>query len=301
MAALFAILPIFLLIVLGYGLCRFGVLTPDLAKGVGVVAFKLFLPCVLLTGLASAPLDQGFSAGLLLSYFVPALAVFVLCNVLLHRHFAMATSLGLCASFSNNVLIGLPLVATLFGDEGLIYTFSVLAFHSLVLFTFQSVYTSFAGGEVFNLKGFLSNLANPLVIGILIGIAINLSDTSLPDSIDHVLHWMADAALPCALIVLGANLSTFRLLPGRLAILLTTVKLLVMPAMVLLICLLVGLDPLARAVLVVMAANPAGVNVLAFARRADDVKISSSTIMFSTVVSVVTLPMWMALVSAIGH
>ncbi|GGJ83939.1 AEC family transporter [Pseudomonas matsuisoli] len=299
MAALNAILPIFLLIMLGYGLCRFGVLTPDLAKGVSVVAFKLFLPCVLLTGLATARLDQGFSPGLLLAYFIPALGVFVCTSLYMHRRFGMATSLGLCACFSNNVLIGLPLVATLFGDQGLIYTFSVLAFHSLLLFTFQSLYTSFAGAEAFSMKGFLTNLANPLIVGILIGITINVSGISLPGAVDHVLHWMADAALPCALIVLGANLSTFRLMPSRLAVGLTVVKLVLMPAAVLLVSVLVGLNPLARAVLIVMAANPAGVNVLAFARTPGDVKISSSTILVSTAFSIVTLPLWMAIASAI--
>ncbi|WP_462383976.1 AEC family transporter [Pseudomonas sp. Marseille-QA0892] len=300
MAALDAILPIFLLIVLGYGLCRANVLPADTAKGISLLAFKLFLPCVLLTGLADAPLREGFSPTLLLAYFVPALAVFIVTNIVVQRRFGVATSLGLAASYSNNVLIGIPLIGALFGDAGLIYTFSILTFHALTLFSFQSVYTAASGAGGFDKRALMQNLANPLLIGILIGLTINLTGITLPDSVDHVLHWMAKAALPCALIMLGMNLSTFKLKPSQTAVVLSVVKLVAMPAAVLLLCLAAGLNPLARAVLVLMAANPAGVNVLAFARTPDDVRINSSTVLVTTVVSVISLPAWMALLDWIG-
>ncbi|WP_241091186.1 AEC family transporter [Pseudomonas viridiflava] len=59
MAVLQAILPVFLLIVLGYVLGKRKTLTVESTKALSVLAFKLFLPMVLFTGMVKAPLHDG--------------------------------------------------------------------------------------------------------------------------------------------------------------------------------------------------------------------------------------------------
>src|SRR5690606_36634483 len=78
MAALQAILPIFLLILLGYWIGRRPWLTSDAASGLSTLTFKLFMPLVLFTGIARANLAEGLSPHLLLAYFLPALGLFAL-------------------------------------------------------------------------------------------------------------------------------------------------------------------------------------------------------------------------------
>lgn len=293
MAVSQAILPIFLLIVLGYVLGRRKALTPDSTKALSNLAFKLFMPMVLFTGMAKAPLHDGLDIRILAAYFVPALMVFALVNLVNHRFAGKPTPFGLTASFSNNVLIGIPMIAGLFGNPGLVLLFTVIAVHSLLLFSFQSLYDSFAGNEPFNSRSLIASLANPMIIGLLLGVALNLSGLALPDWADHLTTWLAQAALPCALIVLGANLSSYRLTPSAEALGITFAKLALMPLLVLLACIVLGIEGMPRAVLVLMAAGPSGVNVLGFARTVPDVQKTSSAICLTTILSAGTLPLWM--------
>lgn len=286
------ILPIFLLIILGYGLARRGPLKPDVNKAMGSITFTLFMPMVLFTGMATAPLHEGLNLTVLAAYFIPALLIFALVNGVTHCFVGHPTPYGLTAAFGNNALIGIPLVAGLFGNGGLVLLFTVLAVHSLLLFSFQSLYNSFAGDEPFKASTLVKSLANPMIIGLLAGVALNLSGLHLPGPIWQLAQWLSNAALPCALIVLGANLAGFRLKPSVEALGMTFAKLLLMPLLVLLICLPLGLHGMPRAVLVLMAAGPCGVNTLGFARSLEDSQKASSAICLTTVISAVTLPGW---------
>jgi malonate transporter len=294
-AVLQAILPIFALIVLGYILGRRQWLGNQTARELGNLTFKLFMPMLLFSGIAKAALDEGFSPALLLAYFVPALGIFAAVNLIGHRLRGRPTPFGLTAGFSNNVLVGIPLVASLFGSPGLVYVFTVLAFHSLLLFSFQSLYGALAAQEAVNVRSLLLNLANPMIVGLLLGVLLNLSGLQLPAPLEHLTQWLAQAALPCALIVLGVNLSNYRLRPSREALGIVFAKLLVFPLAVLVLCAALGLGPLASSVLTAMAACPSGVNVFGFVRHPEDSGVVSSAITLSTLLAALTLPLWVFL------
>jgi predicted permease len=297
MVVVLAIMPVFGLIVLGYVLGRRQWLTPESMVGLTKLAFQVFMPAVLFTGIAKADLRHGLSPMLLLGYFGPVLLIFLSVNLIVHWRRREPTAFGLTASYSNNVLIGIPLVASLMGPENLVYVFAVLALHSLALFSLQSFYIAFGGTERVSTRELLSSLANPLIIGLMLGAALNISELTLPAPVWQIAMWLAQAGLPCALIVLGVNLSRYRLRPSFSVLSLTAIKLLVFPFVVWALCLwLPGLNNAARSVLMLMAACPSGVNVLAFARTAEENRVVSSTVFLSTVLAGVTVPLWMALV-----
>ncbi|ARU87410.1 AEC family transporter [Pseudomonas sp. M30-35] len=297
MPAVLAILPIFGLIVLGYLLGWRQWLSTETAAGLANITFKLFMPTLLFAGIAKAPLDDGLSITLLLAYFLPVVVVFSTVNFIVHRQRGVATPLGLAATFSNNVLVGIPIVTTLMGHDGLGYLFAILVFHSLTLFSMQSFYAAFGSPEKVNVRALLKNLANPMIIGLLLGALLNLSGWTAPEPLWKMVTWLGQAALPCALIVLGASLSRFRLRPSGSVLALTTIKLVAFPALVWWFSsLLPQLNDGARSVLVLMAACPSGVNILGFAKTQDDVRSVSSTVFLSTVLGALTLPVWVLLV-----
>lgn len=297
MPAVLAILPIFGLIVLGYLLGWRQWLSVESAAGLANITFKLFMPTLLFVGIAKAPLADGLSATLLLAYFLPVIVVFAAVNVIVHRQRGMATPLGLAAAFSNNVLVGIPLVTTLMGHDGLVFVFAILVFHSLTLFSMHSFYAAFGSSERVKLGVLLKNLANPMIIGLGLGALLNVSGWVVPEPLWKMATWLGQAALPCALIVLGASLSRFRLRPSTTVISLTAAKLLVFPALVWWFSgLLPDLSSGARSVLVLMAACPSGVNILGFAKTQEDIRSVSSTVFLSTVLAALTLPIWVLLV-----
>jgi predicted permease len=207
MLVVLAILPIFVLIVLGYLLGWRQWLSAESAAGLANITFKLFMPTLLFAGIAKASLGDGLSPMLLLAYYLPVLLVFSLVNLLAHRQRGTATPLGLTAVFSNNVLVGIPLVTSLMGPEGLVYVFAILVFHSLTLFSLQSFYAAFGVQERVNGWALLKNLANPMIIGLLLGALLNVSGLRVPEPLWRVIEWLAQAALPCALIVMGASMT----------------------------------------------------------------------------------------------
>lgn len=294
-----AILPIFGLIMLGYVLGWRHWLAGEAANGLANITFKLFMPAVLFTGIARAHLSDGMSPMLLLAYFGPVLAVFIGVGLVSHRLLGRASPLGLTAAYSNNVLVGIPLVTTLLGPASLVYVFAILVFHSLILFSLQSFYNAFGSSQKVSGTALLKNLANPLIVGLLLGALLNVVGFDLPQPVWRVADWLAQAALPCALIVLGISLSRYRLRPSATALGLTLIKLGVFPLLVWYISgLLPGLSHAARSVLVLLSACPSGVNVLAFVVNQEDTRAVSSTVFLSTVLAAFSLPAWMLLMSA---
>lgn len=291
-------MPIFGLIVLGYLLGWREWLSGESAAGLANITFKLFMPTLLFAGIAKASLADGLSPMLLLAYYLPVLLVFCLVNLIVHRQRGTATPLGLTAAFSNNVLVGIPLVTTLMGPQGLVYVFAILVFHSLTLFSLHSFYAAFGGQDKVDGKALLKNLANPMIIGLLLGALLNVSGLPVPATLWRMVEWLAQAALPCALIVLGASLSRYRLRPSTGVVGLALAKLVLFPAMVWWLSgQLPGLNEAARTVLVILAACPSGVNILAFAKTPEDTRSVSSAVFLSTVLAALTLPLWMLAVA----
>jgi malonate transporter len=293
-----SILPIFGLIMLGYLLGWRRWLAGEAATGLANITFKLFMPAVLFTGIARAQLSDGMSPMLLLAYFGPVLAIFVLVGLIAHRLLGRASPFGLTAAYSNNVLVGIPLVTTLLGQASLVYVFAILVFHSLILFSLQSFYNALGSAQTVSGKALLKNLANPLIVGLSFGALLNLSGVDLPQPIWRVADWLAQAALPSALIVLGISLSRYRLRPSPIALGLALVKLGLFPLLVWYAGgLLPGLSNEARSVLVLLAACPSGVNVLAFVTNQEDTRAVSSTVFLSTLLAAISLPLWMLVLS----
>lgn len=295
MVVLNALIPVFGLILLGWYLGARRVIPSEGSKTLSIITFKLFMPVLLFAGLARADLAEAMSPQLLLRYYLPAITLFIVVNLLMHRRLGRPSSMGLAASYSNNVLVGIPLITVVMGVESLVYLFAILVFHSLILFTLQSLYNAVWGGEQrVDWRNLLSSLGNPLIIGLALGALVNLSGLPIAEPIWRLVELLAAAALPVALLMLGVSLSGYRLHLSGSMLLLTLAKLAVFPALMLAVGMLIpGLNQAAHAVLVLMAACPTGVNVLAFAMGPDDTRIISSVIFLTTLLAALTLPVWL--------
>lgn len=300
MSVLNALIPVFGVILLGWFMGARRMIPAQGSATLSIITFKLFMPVLLFSGLAKADLAEAMSPLLLLLYYIPAILVFVGVNLLMHRRLGRPSSMGLAASYSNNVLVGIPLITVMLGVDSLVYLFAILVFHSLVLFTLQSIYNALWGqtGHGMDWRGLLSSLANPLILGLAMGALVNFFSLPIPGPLWRIVELLAGAALPMALLMLGISLSGYRLHLSGSMLALTLGKLLLFPALVLGAGFLVpGLNPVAHAVLVLMAACPTGVNVLAFSMGDGDIRIISSVIFLSTLLASFTLPLWLMLIA----
>src|SRR5690606_41879382 len=117
--ALTAWIPVFGLIRRGWCMGARRMLPSDGGAPLSIITFRLRLPVLLCSGLARADLSRAMSPLLLLLYFLPATTVFVVINLLMHRRLGRPSSMGLAASYSNNVLVGIPLITVMLGPDSL--------------------------------------------------------------------------------------------------------------------------------------------------------------------------------------
>lgn len=217
-----AVLPIILMVAIGYAIKKLGLLTADMAKVINKLVFRIFLPSMLflnvykIDSLASIEFDYILYATVAIT-LIFALAIPAVMRVTAHgdRHGAL-----LQACFrSNYALIGIPLAASLFGQEG-VSVATLLSAASIPLFNVLAVVSLsiFGKGEQKpSVRKILRGIAkNPLIQSILLGILVlgiravlvemrvsfRLTDIQ---PIHTVLGYLSNLATPLALLMLGVQ------------------------------------------------------------------------------------------------
>ncbi|MFP5407459.1 MAG: AEC family transporter, partial [Gammaproteobacteria bacterium] len=142
------ILPVVILIGLGYGGARVGPLNDAAVRALSDTTFLIFMPGLLFGALARVDFAS-LSAGAALAYYAAALPLFA--AVLLVQwwrgvttNVAVVQSLG--AVYANTVALGIPLVRLAFGEEGLAFLLTIIALHSLTFLTLGTLLIELGAG-----------------------------------------------------------------------------------------------------------------------------------------------------------
>lgn len=303
--------PIFILIAIGYAAVQFGYLKVDIADQLNAFAIKLAVPVLLMRAMANLDFAQAFSPPLLLGFYTGALTCFALGIVIAQRVFKRtpgeAVAFGFAATFSNSLLLGVPIIERAVGGQTLEMAFGIIAFHAPLLYTVGMITMEMMRRDGRPLGQTLqtairSIAANPLMIGILTGLAINASGIALPEPIDAPLAMLGGSAIPAALVGIGAALTRYQLraaLPETLSV--AGLSLIVHPAIVFALTHFVfGLPPVAVYAAVMMAAMPPGVNIYVFAAMYDRaVSLAASALLLSTALAVISVSLWLYILGAV--
>jgi malonate transporter len=286
------VLPVYGLIAVGWGASRTGRIDADDVRRLSRLTFGLFSPALLFRAMARTDFGT-LQPRLLLAYFTAAFLVFGLVAAVGWRRGSplKAAVTGLAASYSNTVMIGIPLVSVGWGEPGLTLLLSIIALHSLLLLTAATLLseTAVAGGAPLQAaaRALRPALLSPVTLPIVIGAAWSALGLPLPRWADTTIGLLGAAAVPLSLVLLGATLhgegmrATLR--PG---LALTALKLLVLPLVAWGIGSAFGLPPLALSIAVLTAALPIGSNVFLFSQRYQvHTAAISATVFWSTLLA----------------
>lgn len=300
MILLTLLLPLFLMTGLGGVLARSRVLAPGWQGPLTELTAKVFIPIFLFSGAYRNGIPDTVSWQFLAAFFIPLLLLFVAAAYGLRRGEAGAPR-ALAATYSNTVFVGIPVLTQAFGPDSLRYAFPVIAFHGLVAFTLYYLASPHAGAGSRLGASLFNAVKNPIVVSLMLGLAANAAQVTLPAPLTGTLALLASAALPCALLALGASLASLRIHRPLETLAVVCAKLFLLPACVLGMALMVfRLPPPATAVLVVIAACPVGVNAAALVQAdGKNPTLVSSAILLSSILCVATVPLWIALVRAL--
>lgn len=283
----------------------------DAARLLGAVAFTIFVPALLFRSAARLDLDS-LPWRTLAAFFVPTVLLLLWVYAAQRRaarrdaDAARASARAITVIYGNAVQLGIPLAAALFGDAGLGLHLTLVSLHGLTLLTLLTLLVEhdLAHENQALLQTLRSTVRNtvvhPVVLPLLAGLLCNAAGLTLPALIDELLALLGSAVVPVCLVLIGLSLEHYGIGgASRPALVLVALKLLAMPALVLVVAHWgFGLAGVPLAVVVMMAALPVGSNALIFAQRYRSGEAeATAAIVVSTLAFTATAPLWLAVLS----
>ena len=263
----------------------------------------VFIPAMLFQTLSQSDIRAHFDLRLWGAYYGGALLnyalMYVTARVTLNAKNDEAAITAVGGVFSNVVLLGIPLVQAVYGEEGLVPLLIVLSIHPLTLLgiTIFLVEGSRTSGET-RLANVASSmvrvLKNPIIIAIIAGVGASLIGLKLPEIANNTLEGFRVAGPTVALLLVGCGLYG-QSIRGNLkaSLMCTCAKMFIQPVLVFSVAYFIfDLPRLWLIVVTLMAALPVGANVAILAGNYQIcIDRSATTILITTLISVITLPL----------
>lgn len=319
-AVFYKLAAIFLTVGLGWvaGRMRWldtGADTRDPARVLGNAAFSIFVPALLFRTTARLDFDA-MPWRIVAAYFVPTvllgLAFYAWQRGRAAAPAAAPAARMVAVTFGNSIQLGIPMAAALFGETGLAIHIALVSVHALILLSVPTVLAELdlarampGDRHVLQTLGSTvrSAVVHPVVLPVLAGLAWNFTGWGLHPVVDETLVALGSAVVPVCLVLIGLSLAYYGVQgQWRGALVIALLKLLVLPALVLVVARWgFGLSGLPLAVLVLLAAMPTGSNALIFAQRYDTLqREATAAIVITTFAFALTVPLWLALLARLG-
>lgn len=301
-----AVLPMCLVMALGYGTRRLGWLRREEISTINKIAFRIFLPCLLyyniycsdLSG-SFGPLLMAYAVGGVLLTFGLALGYTLLTEKLPERRGVLIQGMFR----SNYVIMGIPVATALLGADQL-GTVSILIAVIVPLFNMLAVVVLevFRGQKPKPLHILGQIAKNPLVIGSVLGILTLVAGIRLPHILEQTIQSVSAIASPLQLFLLGAffqfsGLKTYR----RELVTVSIAKLIVSPGLFLGLGALLGFRGVAFVSLIGIFASPTAVNSFTMAQQmGGDAELAGDIVVTTSAASILTMFLWIFLFKSLG-
>ena len=298
------ILPIFVIILLGWGLRRLDFMKEGFLKPANRLVYYVAIPAMIFREIAEAELVQHFSLVLVATTLVPLILVALIGLILIRGIKLQRYRVGsfLQCSFHGNLgYIGLAVAFYFLGDQGFTRA-SILAGFVMLLQNFLAVvalsrFNKEPDQKISTLSLVRRVLLNPVIISAMAGMAFSLTGLNLPVILDRSLKILSGMALPLALLVIGTSISFAQMRQQlRLTALIGVLKLLLLPATGLILFHLLQLQRIEYLPALILLASPtATVSYVMALEMAGDADMATAAISVTTLVSAVTFTLWLSL------
>ncbi|WP_422050412.1 AEC family transporter [Shimia sp.] len=298
-AILIGLLPSFLLVVLG-GVVR-GRLSVNAWQGLDRLNFEILFPALLFVAASQRPLELAQVAAI--APIVWGLLAVALGVGYLVRPFGPEAfrdfAAGWQTSWRTNTALAFIAVATT--DTAGVGEMAVVVGMGVPMANALAVIVLSRGGSL-GLWGTLRKVAlNPFLLASLSGVIVGLSGLRIPGPVLAPLELLAAAAIPIALISVGATMNWGALARlDRFSGAICATKLVVMPASALTVALALGLESGVAAAMVIWAALPtaSAAHVLAAGFGADR-ELAATLVAQTTLLGAMSLTLWITLVEVV--
>ena len=290
---------LYIIVAVGYICDRMGIYTEETAKK--TVNFLLYFvaSCTLINSFIKIEATPD-TVGKFFTAFALAVAthvIAILINTLTFRNKQNEKNAvyKFASIYGNVAFMALPLAQAVLGDEGVLYCVGGAVVFNLLTFT-HGVKLMGKEGTKLSLKKLL---INPGVIAVVIGLPIFISGIELPYIITRPVGMLADLNTPVAMLVFGTYLSKTDLktmLFDKKIYGVALMKLIVLPLICMGIYYLCGLSGTLLTAVIITASVPSANNTFMFATKYNrDAKVASKTVALVSFISILTIPVMIAL------
>lgn len=305
------IMPIFLLIVLGYFLTQLKVWNAEFLKVANNVCFKCFLPVLLFYNVANANIFEVFDGKLILYACVCVCLICGLLFVIVPMFIKDPKRIGVMiqGTFrSNFLLFGVPLGLSIGGEKGAVLAAVLASFYVPVINMLStiSLYVYSQSSDKNLKKALIGIVTNPLIIGGLSGLLFSVIRCSIgfemPVIMDSTLSSIKGIATPFAFLILGGDLKLDNMLNNiKVSIWSVLGRLVIIPGVMITVSHLLGFNSLQMGILIAVFATPNAVSSYAMARNYEaDYELAGEIVTLSTLLSVVTMFVFITICKTAG-
>lgn len=302
-----ALLPVFLLIVMGFALRR--ILLKEDAHWVGVeqLVYYVLFPALLFQTLARANLASVPVAGVGGALMIAVLLMAALCLLLRP---VLTARLGVSGPAFTSIFQGacrwqtyvaLAVAGNLYGEVGLtLASVAMVAMIPILNVIAVWVLAHYAAPTRLSWPRILLTIAkNPFIWACVLGLAVNQSGLSFPTFVNDLIDALGRSSLALGLLIVGAGLQLKGVLrPDAPALLTCALKLIVMPIFAIGLGLAFKLSGPNLAIVACCASVPTASSAYVLARQmGGDAQLIAEILTLQTALAVITMPIAIALVA----
>lgn len=314
-----ATLPVFLLMVVGYGLHRGGFLPKEFCEASDKLVFKVTLPLMMVLDLAKVDLIRDFDLKyVLFCAAVTTIAFFVIWGLarLFIKDRSMIAEFVQASYRSSAAILGAAFILNIYGTTGLT---SLMIIGAVPLFNIYAVLVLTVEGEAVNqhlspqekraflkkkMKGaFLGILKNPIIDGIAIGVILSLLPIQIPYIVNKTCSNIASLTSTLALLSIGATFQGKKAIARLKPTMITTLnKLLILTSIFLPVAIWMGFREEKLVALLIMLGSPTTPTCYIMAKNmGHEGVLSSSCVVVTTLFSSITLTLWIFFFRSFGY
>ncbi len=299
---------LYILVAVGAIADKVGIYTEKVAKSCTDLLFYIITPAVIIESFLSLEYNKETAKSLFIAmgcgfilHIVSAsisAAVFNRCPKDQRCIYKYSCAYGNCG------YMALPLAGAVLGNEGVFYCSAVIISFQVFSFT-HGIYTITKGKEGEKIKfDFKKLILNPGVISVIIGLPLFLLSVQLPEIISKPMNYIASLNTPVAMLIFGtyiANTNFRSIFKNWRIFAVALVKLIILPLLLIAAFKFAGIGGSLLVALSISAGAPTANNTVMFAAKYDrNTGLASQTVAIVSFISIITLPVMIALAQAVG-
>lgn len=299
---------LYILVAVGAIADKIGIYTEKVAKSCTDLLFYIITPAVIIESFLSLEYNKETAKSLFIAMgcgFVLHIVSAAISSLVFNRCPADSKCIyKYSCAYGNCGYMALPLAGAVLGNEGVFYCSAVIISFQIFSFT-HGIYTITKGKEGEKVKfDFKKLILNPGVISVIIGLPLFLLSVNLPEIIAKPMNYIASLNTPVAMLIFGtyiANTDFKSIFKNWRIFCVALVKLIILPLLLISGFRLVGIAGSLLVALSISAGAPTANNTVMFAAKYDrNTGLASQTVAVVSFISIITLPVMIALAQAVG-